>query len=573
MHERRFGGEAIVAAYNSLRNRSQDARNSEKYLSKILDETLLTPTPPTQRTLDGTSTEDLILALQRIRDPNGHSINGQEFDRHKRIIQFLEHLIKTRDLPLDIFAYECMMDAMIDPQGSAEGIRALFKKMEQEGIIPSGTICRSALAALAVHPNYVLRQQVLDTMKDHWFQMDATADQSIMIGMLRDGQYELAYDKLMEKVEGGERIELWVYDVFIMVFGHQGFLDEMLQLLYRRKDAKGSDPVAMSLTYYVLDLCSSASHYQGTAFAWNSVVRNGQLNPSDGILENVLATAAREGDVDLATEVHGKISNRSRVQIHHYDALIEAFSRDRNIAGALRILLIMEQSGLAAFRENTRAVYEALCQDENLVRRAEEALREMATDERVPLGAIGVVLEAKAKLLDSEAAMDLYDDVRRLSGRDASASMIQDMIINSQNSINTRKFLDDYRKISIHENPPARLPGPSSKLIFACLGSNDLDLALRFAIQALRSHPSKTEAPAWLRMLTEEAITAEDGRIWEIFDTFKKAGNAQAVSTMQRMSRLMQMAKRMQDKKQQQGGKATVTDTILDQLGAKRRQT
>lgn len=575
MHKqkRHFGGEAVNA-----RNRSTwpDADARERQLSKGLDEVLLAPTAPTERTLEGIATEELITALKKMRDPDGYSVHGQEFDRHGRILQLVDHLVKMRSLRPDIFVYECVMDAMIDPQGSVDGIRTLFRHMDRDNILPSETICRSALAALAVHPDYALRQQVLDTMKERWFSVDVAADQSVMLGMLRDGQYEMAYDRLMDRLERGERIDLWTYDIFVMVFGHEGFLDEMMQLLYRRKHAKGSDPVAMSLTYYALDLCSSASHYQGTTFAWNSVVRNGLLKPSDGILENVLATAAREGDVDLATEVHGMISARSRVQIHHYEALIEAFARDENIAGALRILCIMEQSGLTVFRENTRAVYEALRQNKKLITNAEAVVRDMATSGRVPLGAISVVLEAKAKTLGSEAASDLYDDVENLSGREPSATMIQDMIINSKNLDKTAEFLNDYKeKISVHENPPARLPTPYGRLISACLECKELDLAMRFASQALLPEPSKTEVPAWLRKLTEAAITAEDGRIWELFDRFKEAGNTEAVDSMQRISRLMQLAKRLQktqSKKDDDRKTGSMTaDPFTSHLAANRR--
>jgi hypothetical protein len=530
---------------------SQEARDRKK-LGKTLDETMMAPTVPTEKTLGDTSIEDLQMTLKKIRDPAGYSVHGQVFNRYGRIILIVEHLIKVRGLPADRFMFECMMDAMIDPQGSAEGIRVLFKEMHKHNIFPSETICRSALAALAVHPDYALRQQVLDTMKRHWFRIDTADEQNIILGMLRDGQHELAYDKLMGLIGRRERIDLWFLDIFVFVFGHEGYLDEMLQVLYERKRAKGTDKVAMNLIYYALDQCSSASHYQGTAFAWNAVVRNGQLKPSDGILENVLATAAREGDVELATEVHSMISKRSRVQIHHYEALVEAFARDKNIAGALRILSIMEQSGLTVFRENTRAVYEALRQDRTLLADAETILRDMANTDRVPMGAISVVLEAKAKELGSEAASELYDDVQRLSGREPSATMIQDMIINSSTEDKTRAFLDDYKeKISVHENPPARLPMPYNKLISACLDFKELDLAMRFAHQTL-DHGGGAEAlgtpPPWLGMLTEAAIGAEDRRIWEVFDKLKKAGNKDAVDSMRKMLKLAQLARRVQDK-------------------------
>lgn len=551
--KRLFGTENFAAVRPSIEQDAEPRYSSDLAHSpprRNLDELLLAPTAPKESTLEEISTADLKMALEKIRLPQGYSVHGQVFDRHERIHQLVDYLIRSRGLPLDSFVYECKMDAMIDPKGSARAIRALMKSMGEQGIIPTMRICQSALAALAVHPDYALREQVLDTMGEYWFGLDLVNEQHVVLGMLRDGQYELAYDKLMGFVEEGARIDLWTYDIFIMVFGQQGFLDEMLQLLLRRKQAQGSGNVVLSVLYYVLDICSSAAHYQGTIFAWNATVRNGLVMPSDGILENVLATAAREGDVELATEVHSIISGRSRVQIHHFDALIEAFARDKNIPGALRVLSIMQRNGLPILRENTRPIYEALRNNKALLEEAETTIRKSAIEGPVHSGIVSVVLEAMVKTGGTATAMPLYKDVESLTGSLPTAVMIQDMIINSENFDHTRACLGDYRDyISSQEQPPPRLPMAYNKLISACLDFKELDLAFRFAHGAVRTKHSKSVEPIWLKKLTTVAIQVEDGRIWELYDSFRDSGNKDATSSMKRLSRLMRTARRARERK------------------------
>jgi hypothetical protein len=503
----------------------------------------------------------------KIRAPEGYSVHGQVFNRHERIIQIVNHLVQKRDVPVDIFTYECMMDAMVDPQGSAKGARALLKEMEQEKMPLTDTICRSALAALAVHPDYALRLQVLDYMKEHWLTLGLGDLAYNLLGLLRDGQYELAYDSLMGSIGEGTHLDIWLFDVFVVVFGHQGFLEEALQILVHRKQARGSGLEALNLTYYVLDVCSAGNHYQGTIFGWNALVRNGSLQPSDGILENVLTTAAREGDTGLAAEVQSMISSRSKVQIHHYDAVVEAFVNGKDMAGAIRVLCIMAANGLPVSRENTRSIYKALCKNKAMITDAENAVRDMAEMKPVPLGAVAVVLEALVKKKGTVAAMPLYTDTPRLCEKDPSAAMIQDMIINSQIFDHTRTCLQDYKlMIPAQEKPPARLPMAYNKLITACLDFHELDLAFRFVGNARLDQSTSGREPVWLKRLTERAMAAEDARIWRLFDVFAKAGNRQAMDCISRVSRLSRMAKRKRDKEKEEAEANVDAKPILDDV-------
>jgi hypothetical protein len=511
-------------------------------------EAILAPRPPTEKQLEKVPTATINDALALIRDPEGSKLPKGDIDRHQRILQLVEYLIQNRKVRLSSFIYECMMDAMADPQGSASGVHSLFWDMENEGIQPTETICKSALVALAVHPDYTLREQVISIMQEHWFSRDQCANEHILLGLLRDKQYELAYGKLFQMVESKVHVTLWVFDIFILVFGQQGFLDEMLQLFLRRKHAKGSDAAISNLLYFILDTCSQVFHYQGTVFAWNSAFRTGDLQAPDGVLENVLATAAKQGDVDLATEVYGIISSRRKVQIHHYEALAEAFMNDGNMASTLSIFNIMHRDGVPLSRGGTRGLVQLLLKDASLISELEAAVRATAKDSQVPPAIVAVLVEVVSHLRGSEAAMELYRDIDSLTGEPPDVFTMQNMIVNSRGTATTRTLLDSYKK-RFHGNgdPPLRLEQVNNQMIAKCLELGELDMAMSYALQALDAR--RTEEYPWLRLLAQEAVAKEDTRVWEMMDKLEEAKNQDALEIVQRVIRLRSM-KRKWDERQ-----------------------
>ncbi|OAQ71252.1 pentatricopeptide repeat protein [Pochonia chlamydosporia 170] len=485
---------------------------------------LLTPKPPTKETLRDASVEEIFAALVTIRDPRGWTFHGQEVDRHDRIVLLVKHLLSSRGRTPNPFLYECMMDAMVYPQGSVKGIRKLIDDMASQNLKLTATMCQSALAALANHPDYTLRQEILDTMQDFWFTVDTTAQQKVVLGLLRDEQYELAYTRLTQMIEKKAVIPTWVFDIFIMVFGKVGFVDEMMLLLYRRKTIRSDDDALSSILYYVLDVCSSSFHLPGTLFAWNSVVRNSLLQPADGIVENVLATAARHGDASLATEALDMLSQRTRVQAYHYEAVSEAFTATGDMTGAFRTLCIMEKNGMRIGRRNTRAVYEALRRHSQLIGDAERAVRSMAQEEEgLPVAVVGVVIEAIAETQGSEAAMDLYRDVGALCGGEhVNATVMQTLLINSYDKT-TLAIVKDYSTQIAEGDDPVREAQVYGTLVTKCAEAGALDLAFRFANQLLGMGGARGDGDLnWVKVLVSKAAEREDKRIWGVVDELRK---------------------------------------------------
>lgn len=481
--------------------------------------------------LKNVSNQDIITALNILRhEPNDEFLKGLLVgvsDYHKTIIALVKTLLERPETQLRPFMYECLMDAMADPQGSAKAIRKLIDDMAGQGVEPTSSICRSALQLLAVHPDYILRQEVIDLMRKYWFEIDTEMEETMILAMLREEQYEMAFSKFIALRDANVRTNLWLYDIFIVVFGSEGFLDELFQILQHRKHAKGSDTVFRGLLAYCLDVFSQRSHRDGTVFLWDSAVRSSLLNPSTAVLENVLATAARHGETQIATEALDMLSGRSRVLKHQYETLVDTFARSGDVAGALNILSIMDRNGLLLDRGSSRAIFQAMKDKPSLIDTARLALMEMHKEGSVPFEAVRVTIEATARAHGSEAAMPLYNDIFFLTTRQPDYSLLGDMILHSWDVDTTFKLAKDYM-IMVEKDIPDEDPRVYDRVIQACAESKELDFAFQYAKRSMESEEARQPGERswrqrpWVQPLIEHGLANEDVRVWSIVDEAAK---------------------------------------------------
>ncbi|KAM3545373.1 hypothetical protein ARSEF1564_001686 [Beauveria bassiana] len=304
---------------------------------------LTSETPPNEAMLFALSIDELIDHLHTLRGREKPWIaTASHVNRHNRIVHIVRHLVVRRQQRLTAFLYECIVDTLSDPECSGVALVALMRDMAQQNIEPTREFYSGALESLAVHPSYVAMLEILEQARARDWPEDR---QTVALALLRDEQYELAYDTLMELHAGNTRVAPWVYDIFVFVFGKMGFVDEMMEVLTARLSLASTDGLD-ALQFYALDICSGAFHYPGTLAGWNTLVRSGKVHLADGIVENVLNTAARQADTTLASEALDMLAQRTRVQDYHYDSLIDAFILDNDLASATRLHCIMHTSSI-----------------------------------------------------------------------------------------------------------------------------------------------------------------------------------------------------------------------------------
>ncbi|RGP79675.1 hypothetical protein FLONG3_2229 [Fusarium longipes] len=463
--------------------------------------------------------------------------------------------------------------------------------MREQKVPLTAEMCYLALEALTVHPEHLLRQKVMKLMDDYWFEFTQPAKQNIALAMLREGQHELAMEKLTELLDGSGHVDLWVYDIFILELGRGGFFDEMLHLLKKRKHARGTDAPFRNIQLMALDMFSQSFHHSGTIFLWGEVIKTSIHNPSNGVLENILATAARHGDTDLASQALAKLSGRGKLSQHHHDAVIEAYANAEDIKDAFAVLNVLQKSGWLEDQGTTRPLYRALLKNRDLIDVAASTIEAMHKEGPVPLDAVMVTVEAMAKTRTSEAAMPLFRNAYLLSGRSPRFSNIGHLVKHSvktetkyelakmcyvelsKTKIPTTPTAESNQAVTPSESGSENLvSGKETKIetaapktwlerenamaalnviIPVCAEVGDLELAFKLIGYAKAAVPQYIQLQdggrrpdstlwrfsEWVEPFVKMALDAENSRVWDIIDELDQGADAPALMIHKELQR------------------------------------
>ncbi|KAI1828503.1 hypothetical protein F4861DRAFT_487942 [Xylaria intraflava] len=335
------------------------------------------------------------------------------------IARLTEYLIKERGERPNTALYESLIKANISHKyGSAKVAGKLLKEMKSQDIPTTPEIYQALLEVTAVHPDYVLRAQVLHDMKNRWFGLTPSSNISIIIGLLRDGQYEHALLKLEELNKIPINVPPWLLDLFLYTFGELGFHEETLSILKHRQeivDTMKRDALSLNAWQFLLEVFSRDLFLPGIKYIWDHSVAPGSIHPPDGVLWNVLNTASIHGDTTLAMSVVQVLSARgTKLDIHHYEALIQTYVHHGDLRKALTVLCIMAKAGLSLDLASTRPIFPLLNNSPTATEQALNILHELKVQYTIPVAAFNLVLESTASHGGFKTAFDLYRIVRQI---------------------------------------------------------------------------------------------------------------------------------------------------------------
>jgi hypothetical protein len=112
---------------------------------------------------------------------------------------------------------------------------------------------------LAIHPDYDLRLEIMQQMKERWFGLSPEGWHSLVVGLLRERQLELALEKLEQMHADNISVKPWLYDIFTYTLCELEEYDEAFKLyLYRRKHS--SSGLGNAQFQYLLDKFSGVFH-------------------------------------------------------------------------------------------------------------------------------------------------------------------------------------------------------------------------------------------------------------------------------------------------------------------------
>jgi pentatricopeptide repeat protein len=276
-------------------------------------------------------------------------------------------------------------------------------------------------------------------MKERWFSLSADGWHSLVVGLLRDRQFELAMDKLEQMQSEHIRVQPWLYDIFMYQLCEADDLDEAFKMLMYRVEEENQE-VTPTMWYYMLDTFSAAYHvrsslsfhflanvgskYEGAKYIWRARVETSKMNPSDGMCLSVLNLAARHADRDLATSaIQNLTTRRSLLSPFHYEALLAAYAGAHDLKSAydlksaFRILNIMSKAGHEPNSRSTRPLYLHLSSSSALPSRGWKVLQDLYEDgHEIPIAAVNVVIESTISVGHHDESVHLYKQVHTLCG-------------------------------------------------------------------------------------------------------------------------------------------------------------
>ncbi|KAI0890113.1 uncharacterized protein GGS22DRAFT_150025 [Annulohypoxylon maeteangense] len=333
------------------------------------------------------------------------------------VVKLVEYLVKERKEKPNAILYESLIRANIDRYYGSAGIaRGLLEEMEKLNIVTTPQIYQAILDVTSVHPDYVLRNKALFEMKNRWYSPTTDDQISIIVGLLRDNQYELALEKLEAISKTAIAVPSWLYEIFLYTFGELGFHEETLSILKHRIKIADvtNEPLSPNTCQFLLDVFGRDAFYDGIKHIWDHSVSPGYINPPDGIVMNVLNTASNHGDAPLAMSAIQMLSSRDRrLELHHYEALVEIHAQQNDLRKAFTVLCIIAKTGLRPDLSSTRSIFRVLRKSPSETDNALAILSDLSLRYKVPSAAFNVVLEATGVHHVFTVTLDLYRNIRQ----------------------------------------------------------------------------------------------------------------------------------------------------------------
>ncbi|KAI1002923.1 hypothetical protein K3495_g5280 [Podosphaera aphanis] len=447
----------------------------------------------------------------------------------KRIYEIVEHIITIRGEKPNTLHYVAMIRANASAiLGSADSVRELLAEMDEFGIEKDLQVYHAALLALTVHPDYILRMEILSEMKKLWIGLTSDGWHHLVLGLIRDRQYEMAMEKLEQMIRDQVTVKPWLFDIFMYQLCESEEYDEALAMLkYRWHHGR---KIKSELWQFLMDAFGKGLHYEGLKFIWLHQVGPGNLIPSDGVLSAVLNAAARHSDAHLATSATRILSRRSAVEPYHYEALMEAYARAKDLKLAFRVLSVMEKAGLNPDASNTRPLFAYLSSDPEIPSSAWEVLIKLHADgQKIPLTAINVVIEACVRLRNIDLAMLFYKRIHTISSGPNTATfnhLLQGLSKTTTSAKAIAMFLAS--EMSSLEVTPDNIT--YDRLILICIREKDYEDAFQYLDEMIHEGFGKNEGKGWwMRQGTAErcvttTLSVGDPRGWDIIATMERKG-------------------------------------------------
>lgn len=162
--------------------------------------------------------------------------------RFEEVMKICNVLVKDRGQRPDQHMYAAILHSFTSSVGGTAGkVRKVLEEMGfwADSAESNGGVkveldvrgCENALEALAVHPDYLLRAEILAYMKEKWFTLSDRGHNFVVAGLLRERLFEQAMDMLEDMCRKKVRVEDWVFSEAMWLLLEFGEVEEAFYVL------------------------------------------------------------------------------------------------------------------------------------------------------------------------------------------------------------------------------------------------------------------------------------------------------------------------------------------------------
>lgn len=434
------------------------------------------------------------------------------------------YLLRERGEEPNTKMYSCLILSHCSAiNGSAQWVRSLLEEMKAEGIEIDRGICHDVLKALAVHPEHLLRADILEYMRSRWFTVSEEGQHDIAASLLREGQLELGTEAIETMERQGMDVQEWLYDVALHILCDTGEIDEALRLLRSRITTRSASAreVTPILWWRLLESASSSLHYEGTKYVWVRRVQQGFLNPASGICLNVLKVAARIGDTDLAQSVFQLLGERGTVfEDEHYELLMESYITAKDMKQAFTLLCIMHDTNARPDLGTVRGLVYHLRVSESARRKAHATLGKLGKERAVPAVAMNALIEAAVAANHLDEAVEYYKSMHSICAKPSRNVDTFNCLLRGCRSADrkdTAMFVAS-EMVALSVKPDALT---YDRLVLVCLKETDFEDAFRYYFEmSAQGLKPRLGTLFFLAKKSANAADSRTARLLEDMDSF-----------------------------------------------------
>jgi len=240
---------------------------------------------------------------------------------------------------------------------------------------------------------------------------------------------------------------------------------------------------------------------------------------------NVLNTAARHKDPTLATDVVRLLTSRtSKLDVHHYEALISAYAKSSDLKTSLQILSIMKKARLEPTEATTRPIFEGLTKAEKLPSQASKILQLLAKHgQAIPVAAVNVMIEASIAQGDLKEAIKQYKVLHEICPSGANTATFNTLLQGcSKSSGNKDLAMFLASEMAAFGIRPDVLT--YDRLVLVCLTEDDYEDAFRYLEEMKAMFEGSELRPGTFNALIKKCVAAGDKRTWGLLEEMHSRG-------------------------------------------------